>query len=64
MISLLGANHKLGNFGIDITAGGNQMYRKMEYNSVLVTDFIIPGLVHRNEWKNQRILSITKQKEK
>jgi TonB-linked SusC/RagA family outer membrane protein len=41
---LLGGNHKFQNFGIDITLGGNQMYRKMEYNSVLVTDFIIPGL--------------------
>jgi len=41
---LLGSNHKIRNFGIDITAGGNQMYRKMEYNSVSVTDFIIPGL--------------------
>ena len=37
---LIGANHQYGKFGIDVTAGGNQMYRKMEYNSVSVTDFI------------------------
>lgn len=41
---LIGANHKFGNFGVDLTAGGNQLYRKMEYNSVLATDFVIPGL--------------------
>ncbi len=41
---LIGATHKAGDFGIDVTAGGNQMYKKMEYNSVLATDFIIPGL--------------------
>lgn len=41
---LVGANKKFGDFGVDITAGGNQMYRKMEYNSVTVTDFVQPGL--------------------
>lgn len=41
---LVGGNHKIKNFGLDITLGGNQMYRKAEYNSVLVTDFIIPRL--------------------
>jgi len=41
---LVGANRKFGNFGVDITAGANQMYRKAEYNSVLATDFIIPAL--------------------
>ena len=41
---LIGANHKFGVFGIDITAGGNQLYRRSDLNSVLVTDFIVRGL--------------------
>ena len=41
---LLGANRKINNFGADVTLGGNQMYRRMEYNSVTVNDFVQPGL--------------------
>ncbi len=41
---LFGANHKIKDFGVDLTLGGNQMYRRMEYNSVTVTDFIQRGL--------------------
>jgi len=41
---LLGANHKMQDFGVDVTLGGNQMYRRTEYNSVTVTDFVQPGL--------------------
>ena len=41
---LLGMNHKIRDFGVDLTLGGNQMYRKMEYNSVTVQDFVQPGL--------------------
>lgn len=41
---LLGANHKIKDFGADVTLGGNQMYRRNEYNSVTVTDFVQPGL--------------------
>ena len=41
---LIGANHKFGVFGIDVTAGGNQLYRRSDLNSVLVTDFIVRGL--------------------
>ncbi|MFD2935673.1 SusC/RagA family TonB-linked outer membrane protein [Spirosoma flavum] len=41
---LIGANHKFGVFGIDITAGGNQLYRRSDLNSVLGTDFIVRGL--------------------
>ena len=41
---LIGANRKFGVFGIDITAGGNQLYRRSDLNSVLVTDFIVRGL--------------------
>lgn len=41
---LLGANRKIKSFGVDLTLGGNQMYRRSDYNSVTVTDFIQPGL--------------------
>ncbi len=41
---LIGANHKFGVFGIDVTAGGNQLYRRSDLNSVLGTDFIVRGL--------------------
>jgi TonB-linked SusC/RagA family outer membrane protein len=41
---LLGANHKIRDFGVDVTLGGNQMYRRNEYNSVTVNDFVQPGL--------------------
>jgi TonB-linked SusC/RagA family outer membrane protein len=41
---LLGATHKIRDFGVDLTLGGNQMYRITEYNSVTVTDFVQPGL--------------------
>ncbi|WP_461050771.1 SusC/RagA family TonB-linked outer membrane protein [Spirosoma arcticum] len=41
---LIGANRKFGVFGVDITAGGNQLYRRSDLNSVLATDFIVRGL--------------------
>ncbi|GAB4049255.1 TonB-dependent receptor [Spirosoma litoris] len=41
---LIGANHKFGVFGIDLTAGGNQLYRRSDLNSVLATDFVVRGL--------------------
>jgi TonB-linked SusC/RagA family outer membrane protein len=41
---LIGASPKLNDFALDLTLGGNQMYRKLEYNSVSVTDFVQPGL--------------------
>lgn len=41
---ILGANRKSGNVGFDITLGGNQRFVRSEYNSVLVTDFVQPGL--------------------
>ncbi len=41
---LIGANQTVGDFGFDLTAGGNQRYERMDYNSVAVTDFIQPGL--------------------
>lgn len=41
---LVGANRKFGIFGVDLTVGGNQLYRRSDLNSVLVTDFIVRGL--------------------
>ena len=41
---LIGANHKFGKIGIDINAGGNQLYRRSDLNSILVTDFAVRGL--------------------
>ena len=41
---LIGATKKIRDFGVDMTVGGNQMYRKTEYNSVTVQDFVQPGL--------------------
>src|SRR5690606_30070606 len=36
---LLGANRSFGEFGINLNVGGNQMYRKLTRNNVLVNDF-------------------------
>jgi len=41
---LIGANRTFGKFGVDLTAGGNQLYRRSDLNSVQVTDFIIRDL--------------------
>lgn len=41
---LIGANRKFGVFGVDLTLGGNQLYRRSDLNSVLITDFIVRGL--------------------
>ncbi|WP_409049464.1 SusC/RagA family TonB-linked outer membrane protein [Telluribacter sp. SYSU D00476] len=41
---LIGANQRFGDFGLDVTAGGNRMYRRSDLNSVQVTDFIVRGL--------------------
>lgn len=41
---LLSANHEFGDFGVDISAGGNQMRRRSDLNSVQVTDFVVRGL--------------------
>ncbi|WP_128548203.1 SusC/RagA family TonB-linked outer membrane protein [Larkinella soli] len=41
---LIGANQRIGKLGIDLTAGGNQLYRRSDLNSVLVTDFIVRDL--------------------
>ncbi|MEP7267265.1 MAG: TonB-dependent receptor, partial [Saprospiraceae bacterium] len=41
---LLTATKEFGAFGLDITAGGNQMYRKGDQNNVSVQDFVVRGL--------------------
>ncbi len=41
---LVGATRTFGKFGIDLTLGGNQMYRRFDLNSVEATDFIERGL--------------------
>jgi len=41
---LASANRTFGKFGTVLTAGGNQMRRRSDLNSVQVTDFVIRGL--------------------
>lgn len=41
---LLAATKEFGDFGIDLTAGGNQMYRRFDNNTVNVTDFVVRDL--------------------
>jgi len=41
---LISADRNFGVFGLNVTAGGNQMRRRSDLNSVQVTDFIIRGL--------------------
>ena len=51
---LLGGKHSFGSFGIDINAGGNIKYRKLDRNNVLVNDFYTRGLYTLS---NGRLLS-------
>lgn len=41
---LLGANRTFGKFGVDLTMGGNIMYRRMDRNNVVVDDFVVRDL--------------------
>ena len=41
---LISATKTYGDFGINLTAGGNQMYRRSDLNSVQVQDFVVRGL--------------------
>lgn len=41
---LIGANKEFGDFGANLTVGGNQMRRRSDLNSVQVTDFVVKGL--------------------
>ncbi len=41
---LVSATKEFGDFGLNITGGGNQMYRRSDLNSVQVTDFVVKGL--------------------
>ena len=41
---LVSANREFGEFGANLTVGGNQMRRRSDLNSVQVTDFVVKGL--------------------
>ena len=41
---LIGAKKTFGDFSVDLTVGGNQMYRRSDYNSVFVQNFVVRGL--------------------
>lgn len=41
---LISATQEFGDFGVNITAGGNQMKRRSDLNSVQVTDFVVRNL--------------------
>ncbi|MDQ2657531.1 MAG: SusC/RagA family TonB-linked outer membrane protein [Bacteroidota bacterium] len=41
---LIGASREFGDFGVNLTVGGNQMTQRWDNNSVQVTDFVVRGL--------------------
>jgi TonB-linked SusC/RagA family outer membrane protein len=41
---LISANHKFGDIGLNLTAGGNQMFRSMTTENEGAQDFVQPGL--------------------
>jgi len=41
---LISASQEFGDFGVNFTAGGNQMKRRSDLNSVQVTDFVVRNL--------------------
>lgn len=41
---IVGANQEFGVIGVDLTLGGNQMYRGIERNRQLATDFVVRDL--------------------
>ena len=41
---LVAADKTFRNFGLNVTVGGNQMYRRSDLNSVQVQDFVVRGL--------------------
>ncbi|WPP53723.1 SusC/RagA family TonB-linked outer membrane protein [Catalinimonas niigatensis] len=41
---LIGANRTFGVIGVDLTVGGNRMYRRMDRNNVVVDDFVVRDL--------------------
>lgn len=41
---LIAANQRFGDIGLDLTLGGNQMYRRSDLNRVRVTDFVVRDL--------------------
>ncbi|MDZ4709839.1 MAG: TonB-dependent receptor, partial [Saprospiraceae bacterium] len=41
---LISATREVGDFGFDLTVGGNKMYRRADQNNVFVQDFVVRGL--------------------
>ncbi len=41
---LLGARRKFGDFGVDVSLGGNQRYSRFDQNVVFVQDFVVKNL--------------------
>ncbi|MCC5932195.1 MAG: SusC/RagA family TonB-linked outer membrane protein [Cyclobacteriaceae bacterium] len=41
---IFGVRQSFGDFGIDLTLGGNQMYRRLDRHNVLVNDFVVRDL--------------------
>lgn len=41
---LIGANRTFGKIGVNVTAGGNQLYRRSDLNSTLATNFVVRDL--------------------
>ncbi|HEX9958948.1 MAG TPA: SusC/RagA family TonB-linked outer membrane protein, partial [Fibrella sp.] len=41
---LLGGDRRFGKIGVNLTLGGNQLYRRSDLNSVQATDFVVRGL--------------------
>ncbi|GAB2587349.1 SusC/RagA family TonB-linked outer membrane protein [Spirosoma areae] len=41
---LIGANRTFGKIGVNVTAGGNQLYRRSDVNSILATNFVVRDL--------------------
>lgn len=41
---LIGANKTFGDFGVDVSVGGNKMYRRSDLNSAQATDFVVRDL--------------------
>ncbi|MEM7655177.1 MAG: SusC/RagA family TonB-linked outer membrane protein [Bacteroidota bacterium] len=41
---LISASQQFGDFGLDVTVGGNQMQRRADRNRVFVRDFVVSGL--------------------
>jgi TonB-linked SusC/RagA family outer membrane protein len=50
---LLSGTKEFGDFGVNLTVGGNQMRKRSDLNSVQVTDFIVRGLYTVQNGRNK-----------